>query len=144
MSQTIDVNVLLYASNTAAPEHDRATQLLPRLAEGPEIVVLLWPTIMGYLRIATHPAIFERPLSHAAAVANVESLLGRPQVRVAAEGDRFWDSYRDVASDVEPRGNAVPDAHLVGLMLEHGIGTLWTRDRDFRRYEGLTIRDPFA
>jgi len=30
-------------------------------AQGPEIVYLFWPTIMAYLRIATHPTVFRRP-----------------------------------------------------------------------------------
>jgi uncharacterized protein len=42
------------------------------------------------------------------------------------------------------RGNLVLDAHLVALMQENGISTLWSHDRDFRKFEGLRIRDPFA
>ena len=38
----------------------------------------------------------------------------------------------------------MPDAHLVGLMRQHGVGTIWTRDRDFRRFSGIKVRDPFA
>ena len=144
MSQTLDTNVLLYASNDGAPEQDRAVTLLRHLAGGPELVVLLWPVVMGYLRIATHPAIFARPLSHADAVANVEGLLARPNVRVVGEGDRFWDVYREVAADVPMRGNGIPDAHLVALMIEHGITSIWSRDRDFLKYTDVTVHDPFS
>jgi hypothetical protein len=42
------------------------------------------------------------------------------------------------------RGNLVPDAHLVSLMRENGVATLWTHDFDFRKFEGIGIRDPFA
>jgi len=41
------------------------------------------------------------------------------------------------------RGNLVPDAHLVALLLQHGVTTLWTHDRDFRSFEGARARDPF-
>jgi uncharacterized protein len=48
-------------------------------------------------------------------------------------------------SDVfKPRGSLVADAHLVALMHQHGIATIWSRDRDFRKFEGITVRDPFA
>ena len=50
--------------------------LLDRIAMGPEIAYLFWPVTMAYLRIATHPAIFARPLSHTDARANVDALLG--------------------------------------------------------------------
>jgi predicted nucleic acid-binding protein len=38
----------------------------------------------------------------------------------------------------------VPDAHLVALMLENGVRTIMTRDRDYRKFRGITVRDPFA
>lgn len=65
-------------------------------------------------------------------------------VRVAGEGDSFWVSFRTVAADVKPRGNLVPDAHLVGLMREHGVSTIWSHDRDFRKFRGITVKDPFS
>ena len=62
MSLTLDANVLLYASDAASPRHDQAREMIERVAAGPELAYLFWPTIMAYLRIATHPAIFDRPL----------------------------------------------------------------------------------
>jgi predicted nucleic acid-binding protein len=29
-------------------------------------------------------------------------------------------------------------------MRENGVRTLWTNDRDFRRFDGIDVRDPFA
>ncbi len=28
-------------------------------------------------------------------------------------------------------------------MLTHGVKTIWTHDRDFRRFRGIEVRDPF-
>jgi predicted nucleic acid-binding protein len=28
-------------------------------------------------------------------------------------------------------------------MQEHGVSTIWTHDRDFRKFDGITVRDPF-
>jgi uncharacterized protein len=144
MSQAIDTNVLLYASNSDAPEHGRAKALLEHLASGPELVVLLWPTVMGYLRIATHPSVFDRPLTASDAVANIDDLLSLPHVRVVGEGGRFWEIYRELSRDVPVRGNQVPDAHLVALMIDHGVSVMWTRDRDFKKYGSISVKDPFA
>jgi len=49
-----------------------------------------------------------------------------------------------VASDVKPRGNLFPDAHLVALMREHGVSTIWSHDRDLRKFSGITVKDPFS
>lgn len=48
-----------------------------------------------------------------------------------------------MADDALPTGNVVPDAHLVALMLENDVRTIWTSDRDFRRFRGIEVRDPF-
>ena len=99
---------------------------------------------MAYLRIATHPAVFARPLSIVEATGNIEQLLARPHVRTAGEGEAFWRVFAAVSDDALPSGNLVPDAHLVALMLENDVRTIWTRDRDFRRFSRIEVRDPFA
>lgn len=143
MTVTVDANILIYASNGDDPLHDRAQAVVERLAQGPELVCLFWPTIMGYLRIMTHPAILPRPRSFADAVANITALLARPHVRTPGEDDGFWDLFRATAGD-HARGNDVPDAHLAALMRQHGVRTVYTRDRGFRRFLEIVARDPFA
>lgn len=144
MSQTLDANVLLCASDGSSPFQERAIQLVERIAEGPELAYLFWPTVMAYLRISTHPSVFSHPLSAAEAIGNVGQLLERPHIRSPGEGERFWKGYRAVADDARPTGNLVPDGHLVALMLENGVRTIWTHGRDYRRFQGIEVRDPFA
>lgn len=144
MSYAIDANLLLYGSDEGSPFHARAVELLDEIAIGPEIAYLFWPVTMAYLRIATHPAIFARPLSHADARANIEALLDLPHLKAVGEDEAFWNRFTDVADDVAPTGNLIADAHLVALMLANGIRTIWTRDRDFRMFTGIRVHDPFA
>lgn len=144
MSATVDVNVLLYASDQSSPFHTRAVSFLEELAGRDELVYLFWPTLLAYLRIATHPSIFDRPLSPEIATSNVERLLALPHVQTTGEQERFWAAYRHVAGEADARGNLVPDAHLVTLMVENGVRTIWTRDRDYRRFPEIDSRDPFA
>jgi toxin-antitoxin system PIN domain toxin len=144
MSFAIDANLLLYASDKDSPWYEAAVRRLDEVALGPEIVHLFWPTVMAYLRIATHPAVFARPLSHADARANIQALLDQPHVQTSGERDAFWRRFAEVSDDLAPTGNLVPDAHLVALMLENGVRTIMTRDRDYRKFRGITVRDPFA
>lgn len=147
-------NILLYASDASSPFHSRAVALLEQSAAGPAIVYLPWPVVVAYRRIATHPALFESPLSPDEAESNIGALLARPHVRPLGELDGFWEAYRRATAGVVTPGNLVPDAHLAALLLQHGVTTLWTHDRDFRRFwthdrdfrrfEGLRVRDPFA
>lgn len=54
----------------------------------------------------------------------------------------FLTAYQATA-DEQTRGNAVPDAHLAALMRQHGVATIYTRDRDFLRFDGIRPLDPF-
>ena len=144
MSATVDSNVLLYSSDRGSGFQGRARDLLERLGTGSEIVYLFWPVLIGYLRVSTHPSIFSDPLPVDRAVANVEQLLGRPQVRTPGEGENFWRLYREITSGVVVGGILVSDAHVVALMKENGVDTIWTHDRDFRKFDEIRVRDPFG
>ncbi len=144
MSVTIDANVLLYASDGQSPRHRSARDLLERLAAGPDIVYLFWPVAMAYLRIATHPGIFEHPLDPEVTRSNLAALLGRAHVRCPGESDGFWRVYEETVGSDVIRGNLVADAHIVALMRQHGVGVIWTADRDFRRFSGVTAPDPYS
>jgi uncharacterized protein len=144
VSYSLDVNVLLYASDRSSDRHERARCFVETCAAGPEILCLTWPTLMSYLRIATHPRIFAAPLSPNEALGNVAALVGLPHVRVVSELDGFLDAYKRVSGDMPVRGNLVPDAHVAAILLQHGVRTLFTNDRDFRKFESLDARDPFS
>lgn len=143
MSTTVDVNVLVYASDESSERHTRAKDLVAHIASSSSITYLFWPVLIGYLRIVTHPSILERPLAPTEALENVDNLVSRPQIRAPGEGDRFWDSFKSAARAAVPRGDVVPDVHLAALMHEHGVSRIWTGDRGFRRFEGVTVLDPF-
>jgi toxin-antitoxin system PIN domain toxin len=144
VSYSLDVNVLLYASDRSSDRHDRAHRFLESCAAGPEILCLTWPTLMSYLRIATHPRIFSAPLSPDEALGNVAALLALPHVRAVAELEGFVDAYKHVAGETRVRGNLVPDAHVAAILFQHGVRTLYSNDRDFRKFQSLEVRDPFS
>jgi len=144
MSFAIDVNVLLYASDTSSPHSDRARSFIDSCMAQNEVFCLGWPTVMSYLRIATHPAVFDHPLSTDEAMANIETLLNLPHVRFLSEDEGFWNIYRATTAEVPTRGNLVPDAHLAALLRQHGVKTLYTHDRDFLKFAFLDVRDPLS
>lgn len=84
----------------APPTFGTAHDLSGGLAAGPTLVVLLWPTVFSYLRLATQSAIFRSPFSPAEAAANIGALLRLPHVRAAGEQDGFWDTYLRVTDAV--------------------------------------------
>ena len=144
MSFTLDANVLLYASDEESPVQAKAIATLDDFATSPQILYLFWPVVSAYLRLATHPSVFTQPLPLERAIANVEELLGRPNVHSPGEDAGFWTVLREVLADGRAGGNLVTDAHLVALMRQYGVRTILTRDRDFRRFDGIRVEDPFV
>jgi len=144
VTQALDANILVFSSDDSSPFRDRARAFLDGLMTGDAIVYVFWPTVMAYLRITTHPNVFRAPLSIDQALVNVKAMVDQPNVRVTGEGTDFLSGFRAVAADARPTGNLVSDAHLVTLMRENGVRTIWTHDRDFRRFSGIVVRDPFA
>jgi toxin-antitoxin system PIN domain toxin len=143
VSASVDANILVYADNVGDPANEVARSLIERLSVGPDLFYLFWPTILGYLRIATNPRILRAPIPPSEATRNIEALLSLPHVVAPGERDGFWRAYL-ASGGASVRGNAVPDTHLAALMRQNGVRTLYTRDRGFRRFDFLDVRDPFA
>lgn len=61
MSYSVDANVLLYASDRSSDRHEAASAFLQSCATKADVFCLAWPTLMAYLRIATHSSIFAAP-----------------------------------------------------------------------------------
>lgn len=144
MNSTLDSHVLVYATDETSPFHTSALQLLRDLSDGPGKLYMFWPVVFGYVRLATDPAVFKHPVSQEHAVENVEGLLARPSVEAVGFDDGFWHAFPDAAGDVYLRGDFVAHGFLVAQMREHRVPTIWSRDRKFRAFQGITVRDPFG
>ncbi|MBN1960675.1 MAG: PIN domain-containing protein [Deltaproteobacteria bacterium] len=142
MSYSIDVNILLYASNKNCVEHERAAKFLQGCARNHELFCLAWQTIMAYLRISTHPAIFVSPLSDQEARRNIDALLRLSHVRAIGEQEGFWEIYSELAALTPARGNDVPDLHLATIYKQNDVTCVFTNDSDFRRFAFLRVRNP--
>jgi hypothetical protein len=135
----VDTNVLVYAHRSGFPQHPAALQALRGLAEGSAAWALPVFVLGEFLRVVTHPR-FDPPSTDAEAIEALEGLLSSRSVRVLYPGDRYWQALREAVVEGGARGNLVYDAQIVALCREHGVDTILTEDRDFRRFEGFTLR----
>jgi hypothetical protein len=139
----VDANLLLYAYHPQAPQHEASRTWLEQVLSGPELVRFAWLTLWAFLRIATNPRVFERPLSTIEAEAAVSSWLAQPAVGVVEPGERHWDILRELLRQGQAAGPLVMDAVLAAIAIEHGA-TLCTMDRDFSRFASLKWVNPLA
>lgn len=138
-----DLNLLLYATNLDAPQHDRARRWWESAVGGDEVVGLAWVVILGFVRLATNPRIMSSPLTLAQALAVVAGWLAQPVVRVVEPTERHWGILKQLLEDNGAAGNLTSDAHLAALAIEHGA-TLCSADRDFARFAQLRWNNPVA
>lgn len=139
----VDANLLLYAYDPAAREHEASRQWLEASLSGTVLVRFSWLTVWAFLRIMTNPRVFERPLTMAEAEHHVSSWLAQPVAGILEPGERHWEILRPLALDGQVSGPLVMDAALAAIAIEHGA-TLCTTDRDFARFPGLTWMNPIA
>jgi toxin-antitoxin system PIN domain toxin len=136
-----DVNVLVHAFNADDVAHGSYRAWLERAAGGPEPFGLPSVVASGFVRVVTHPKVLAEPLDVVDALDLLADLRAAPAVVPLEPGDRHWAFFDDLCRRTGARGNAVPDAYLAALAIEHGC-TWISADRGFARYPGLRFRHP--
>lgn len=138
----VDANVLLYAVDQNAPHHDAAKGWLDNALNGAETVLLPWMSLLAFVRLTTHPRVFDRPLSPAQALDIVDVWLASPSA-VAPEPDARHPArlHELLEAAGGHGGNLVNDAHLAALALQHGA-VVMTFDSDFGRFPGVRWERP--
>lgn len=136
-----DVNVLVYAHRSERPEHDEMRDWLEDAINGSEAYGLADIVLSGFLRIVTHPRVFDVPTPLAAALAFATELRDRPNRVDVTPGARHWTIFAELYQRSGARGNRVPDAYLAALAIESGCEWI-TTDRGFARFPGLRWRHP--
>lgn len=139
----VDANVLLFAVNEDSAQHVRARDWINEQLNGNRRVGLPWQVLGSFLRIATHPRAFERPLDAKRAWRLVTEWLSTPVAWVPEPGVRHAALLGGLIERYDLRGNLIPDGQLAALALEHGL-TMQSADTDFARFEELRWENPVA
>jgi uncharacterized protein len=136
-----DVNILLYAFREELPGYEQARRWLDDALDGAEPVGLPDIVLSGFLRIATHPRIYDPPTPIDDALTFVEAILKRDNVIRVDPGPKHWGIFEAFCKNLQLRGVLIPDAYLAAIAVESGSEFI-TRDQGFARFPGLRWRDP--
>lgn len=139
----LDTNILVQARREELEHHPRAKILMRELAEGEEVWAIPWPCVYEFLRVVTHPRIFDPPTPLEAALHDLASLFESPTLVLLGEGHRHPAHLARMMREGAATGNLAHDAHIAAIAVEHGVKELWTLDRDSSRFPGLSVRNPF-
>lgn len=136
-----DVNVLVYAHKEGSHRHTEYRDWVRAVLESPAAYGVSDLVLSGFLRVVTHPRVFDPPTDLDEALRFAETIRSRPNAVRIAPGARHWAIFRQLCGQAGARGNLVPDAYLAALAIESGSEWI-TTDRDYARFPGLRWRHP--
>ena len=142
--RAVDTNVLIYAEIIGSVHHQQALEVLEQLARGSAPWALPWPCVYEFLRVVTHPRVYHPPVPLAVALADLRVILTSPSLVVLSETPRHSEVMAATVRASGATGNFLHDAHIAALCVEHGVSELITGDRDFARFAGFQIVNPFT
>jgi uncharacterized protein len=137
----LDVNVLVYAHREDAPHHDSNRDWLLQLLIGPEPFAVADLVFNSFLRVVTHPRIFDPASDLELALRFVQTGRSSAEHILIAPGPKYWSIFTRLARESGCRGNLIPDTFLAAIAIESGR-TWITTDRDYSRFKGLDWRHP--
>ena len=139
----VDANLLLYAVDATAGQHERARDWLVGQLNGAERVGLPWPSLTAFLRIVTNPRASDRALRAEEAWALVDAWLAADNAWIPVPTDRHASVLGGLIKQYSLTGNLIPDAHLAALAIEHGV-EIASADTDFARFNEVRWVNPLA
>lgn len=138
-----DLNLLIYAYNQAADEHEAARSWWEALLSDDAPVGIPWVVTLGFTRLMSHPKVLTDPLPVEQCLAHVTAWFECPNVLPLEPGPRHWSIFSGLLTRLRVGGNLVTDTHLAVLAIEHNA-ELHSNDTDFKRFQGLRLRNPLV
>ena len=136
-----DVNILIYAHREDSPHHVKSLKWLEKLVNSDQAFAMSELVFSGFLRIVTHPKIFNPPSSLNDALFFVSQIRNQANCVIVSPQDRHWDIFTKLCEEANAKGNLIPDAYHAALAIE--TGSEWvTTDQDFSRFPGLRWSTP--
>ena len=139
-----DVNLLVYAYNSAAPQHLGARQWWETLLNGTEIIGLPWAVSAGFVRVVSNDKVLNPPLARETGVDYVASWLALSHVIPLNPGTGHLDLFRQYAAVIGGDHNLVTDAHIAAVAKEHDAEVHTFNSSDFGRFPGVPWRNPLV
>ena len=136
-----EVTILVYAHRKDSSHHTHSLEWLEKLINSDEAFAMSELVLSGFLRIVTHPKIFNPPSSLLEALTFIDQIRNQANCVIVSPQDRHWGIFIQLCKKANAKGNLIPDAYHAALAIE--TGSEWiTTDRDFSRFPGLRWSTP--
>lgn len=136
-----DANILLYAYNSDAAEHEKRREWLENQFSRADLLGFCWQTITAFLRISTNARAFPNPLTPTEASEIVSEWIDLPNALILLPDENHWTIFKNLLTVGQIKAALIMDAHLAALAIEHNAVPV-TTDSDFSRFSGLKTINP--
>jgi toxin-antitoxin system PIN domain toxin len=136
-----DANLLLYAYDQSSPFHARSKAWCEAMLSGQAQVILVPAVLFAFVRISTHPRVFQNPLPVAEATGHVRSWLARKQVRLHEMLEEDIESALRMLESAGTAGNLTTDAQIASVA-QRLDAEVHTADLDFGRFPKVRFLNP--
>jgi len=134
-----DVNIYVHAHREDSPLHGKCNSFLVENLEEEGLSGYAPHALAGFIRIVTHPKIFDPPSGVEKALAFCETITEAANTVEILPEASHWKIFTHLIRIYRCKGNLIPDVWFAALAIEHGC-TWVTTDRDYSRFEGLKTR----
>lgn len=139
----MDVNVLVYAHRKDTANHSDYRQWLESVINGHAAFAYSELVLSGFLRVVTHPKVFEIPSTLSSAIRFTEQIRNLSNAVCLAPGSMHWQIFVECLDQINATGNDIPDAYHAALAIEWNCEWV-TADKGFKRFKGLKVRHPLT
>ena len=138
-----DINLLIYAYDSASPFHAAASSWWEGCLSGRETVGLAPVVLFGFVRLTTNARVFRHPLTPTEAAGHVRSWVAQPVAQVHAPPPEHVERVLHLLDALGTAGNLVTDAQIAALALQHEA-VVHTADVHFIRFPGVRWTNPLS
>jgi toxin-antitoxin system PIN domain toxin len=138
-----DANLLLYAYDRSSPFHAKARPWWEACLSGRDPVYLCPMVLSAFVRLATHPRVYENPMSIAEASGHVSSWLDRKVSQYVALEESDLLKSLELLEAIGTGGDLTTDAQIAAIALRLRAN-VHTSDSDFKRFAGLKVVNPLS
>ena len=125
---SLDTNILVYAANTAAPEHAKALAVVNALLAAPAQWIIADQVLWEFYKALRHPKILQKPRTADQAAAQVRFLRERSGAGCCASETGH---FAEIVSQLESTGfpyQRTHDAVLAVTLRRQGVRVFYTRN----------------
>ena len=130
-----DVNILVYAFHSAAPQHKPSQQWLSGALNRHETIGLLDAVATGFVRVMTNHKLFHKPLTAQQALTALNAVLEAPNGTLLSSSPGTWTTFTELVRLHKLKASDIPDAWIAAAVIEEA--TLLSQDQGFARFREL-------